>query len=189
MKLLDPEENHCNRPESAVAPASVPLVTRSGRMRGRPRPGRWTAADCVTDGQVSVLVDWIKRHVLPVWSALPMVFPTHVEVESIGETGQRDGKSDVCPVWEGRADELRRRIMAARTGDVPASVPDRAPARFSVGQGILEAMAARGDQPAADELLFKAGERDAWSEAYGTSGARYVWLPATARVHRYDPSA
>lgn len=148
-----------------------------------------TAADRVTDGQVVALVDWIKRHVLPAWPALPMHFPTHAEVEASGETGQRDGKTDAFPAGDVRADELRGRIMAMMTGDVPAAVPDPGPARFSVGQGILQAMAANADDPACDELFFKSGERDAWSEAYGTSGARYVWLPATGRVHRYDPAA
>lgn len=62
-------------------------------------------------------------------------------------------------------------------------------AAYEVGQGILDAMEANADDPATDELFFKHGERDAWSEAYGTSGARYVWLPATGRVYRYDPAA
>lgn len=60
---------------------------------------------------------------------------------------------------------------------------------YAVGQGIVDAMAARGDQPATDEIFVKHGERDAYSEAYGTSGTRYVYLPATGRVHRFEPAA
>jgi hypothetical protein len=67
-------------------------------------------------------------------------------------------------------------------------VQPTAPTR-DVGSGILAAMAANDDDPASDELFFKKGNKDEWSEAYGTSGARYVYLFATNRVYRYDPAA
>lgn len=70
----------------------------------------------------------------------------------------------------------------------PASAPAPAPS-FSVGPGLLAAMAAHGDSPASPEVYVKDGSRDAWSEAFGSSGARYVYLPATGAVHRYDPAA
>lgn len=142
-----------------------------------------TAGDVITDGQVAAFADWVKTRVLPVWPKLPLVFPTHAEVEASGETGKRDGKTDVYPVGDSRAVALRGRIMAA-LGEAVAQTPE-----YAVGPGILAAMAARGDAPATDELFFKHGDRDAYSEAYGTSGARYVWLPATGRVHRFDPAA
>lgn len=143
-----------------------------------------TVNDLVTDGQVAALADWIKTRVLPVWPGLPMHFPTHAEVEASGATGQRDGKSDVYPAGDARADQLRARIMAALTGDVPAPASE-----YVVGQGIIDSMAARGDQPATDEIFVKHADRDAYSEAYGVSGCRYVYLPATGRVHRFEPAA
>jgi hypothetical protein len=78
-------------------------------------------------------------------------------------------------------------ILAA-IKEAPVSSPDQA-STFAVGPGILAEMHAHGDQPACDELFFKQGERDEWSEAYGTSGRRYIYLPSINRVFRYDPAA
>lgn len=64
-------------------------------------------------------------------------------------------------------------------------VPD--PSAWVVGPGILAAMAAHGDQPASDEV-YAAPDR-AWSEAFGQSGSRYVWVPSLGRVTRFDPAA
>lgn len=59
---------------------------------------------------------------------------------------------------------------------------------FSVGQGILDAMAAHGDVPGSDEVYLKAGTRDAYSEAAAQSGGRYLYLPSVGRVFYYPPS-
>jgi hypothetical protein len=56
---------------------------------------------------------------------------------------------------------------------------------YSVGPGILDAMTASGDVPGSDELFFKAGDRDAWSEATALSGARYLYLPSAGRTFCY----
>ena len=80
-----------------------------------------TEAVGVTDGQVRAFCWWLRSHVLPQWPALARNFPTHAEVETRGETGQRDGKSDVFPMGDPRADELRARI-AARLDDQSWSV-------------------------------------------------------------------
>lgn len=73
----------------------------------------------VTDGQVRAFCDWVRQHVLPVWPDLPMHFPTHAEVEHSGETGVRDGKTDVFSYGSPRADELRARILANLNGGRP----------------------------------------------------------------------
>ncbi len=62
-------------------------------------------------------------------------------------------------------------------------------AAYSVGPGILTEMTAHGETPACDELYFKQGERDEWSEAVSNTGARYIYLPSVGRVFRYEPAA
>lgn len=142
-----------------------------------------TVAHAITDGQVDALADWIKTRVLPVWPGLPLHFPSHAEVNR--EYGQNQGKSDVFPLGDIRMSDLRARLMARLTGDQGGTVQPT----YSVGPGILAAMAANGDDPATDELFFKHGERDAWSEAYGQSGARYVYIVSLNRTFRYAPAA
>jgi hypothetical protein len=143
-----------------------------------------TVDEPISDEQVAAFVDWVKTHVLPAWPNLPLVFPTHAELDGTAEYGNyHDGKSDVFPKNDARTDALRARIMAGLKG---GSVQ---PPAYAVGPGILAAMAANSDDPATDEVYMKQGDRDEWSEAYGTSGARYVYLFATNRVHRYDPAA
>ena len=71
-----------------------------------------TVDDAITDGQVRAFVAWWRREVLPVWPKLTLdrtPLPAHSEMPS----GKRDGKSDVYPAGDPRADELRRRIRAA----------------------------------------------------------------------------
>lgn len=63
------------------------------------------------------------------------------------------------------------------------------PAEYSVGPGILAEMTAHGDVPATDEIYVKNGGQDVYSEAYGTSGSRYIYLPSMNKVWRYDPAA
>lgn len=65
----------------------------------------------VSDAQVDVFCYWLTAIVEPVWGALRHL-PTHAEVEASGETGAHDGKTDVFPAGDPRADELRARIMA-----------------------------------------------------------------------------
>lgn len=65
------------------------------------------------------------------------------------------------------------------------SAPAPAEPTFSVGPGILQAMAEHGESPAADEVFVKKGERDAWSEAVSSVGTRYIYLPSVGRVFRY----
>lgn len=144
-----------------------------------------TVDESITDAQVAAFCDWVTTRVLPTWGAtFPLVFPTHAELDGTAEYGgYHDGKTDVYPKGVAAADDLRARIMAA-LGQAPAPQPV-----YSVGPGILQAMTDRGDQPACDELFFKQGERDEWSEAFGTSGRRYIWLPSVARIFVYDPAA
>lgn len=69
-----------------------------------------TVNDPVTDAQVRTIA-WIVRQVREVWPDIPLHFPTHAELEAWGETGYRDGKTDVFEFGSPRADELRSRIM------------------------------------------------------------------------------
>jgi lysozyme len=86
-------------------------------------------------------------------------------------------------VFNGPADRI---ALYGKPGETPAPVPEPVPpSEYAVGPGILAAMSAHGDVPASDERYVS----DDWSEAFGASGCRYVWLPATGRVHRYDPAA
>lgn len=145
-----------------------------------------TADEPITDPQVTAFVDWVKARVLPIWPNLPLVFPSHAEIDrDVLKSDQ--GKSDVFAYGSPKMTELRARIMAGLRGGGVVSVPDQA--TYAVGPGILSEMARHGDVPACDELFFKQDTRDEWSEAFGKSGARYIWLPSVGRVFRYDPAA
>jgi hypothetical protein len=66
----------------------------------------------VTDAQVETFA-WVWRNIVEArYPTIPPYFPTHAEVERNGETGQRDGKSDVYSTTN-RAEELRARIAEA----------------------------------------------------------------------------
>lgn len=115
-----------------------------------------TVDEPITDAQVDALADWITTRVLPVWPRLPMYFPTHAEVERSGETGQRDGKTDVFPD-QARADELRGRLMARLTtttgsddvtkAEADALRAENAKLREQVN-GLITAVAVLGDDVA-----------------------------------------
>lgn len=144
-----------------------------------------TADEPITDGQVAAFVDWVRTRVLAVWPGLPLAFPTHAELDGTAEYGgYRDGKTDVFPKGAPATEQLRAKILAALGKEAPVT-----PSPYAVGPGILTAMQERGDQPATDELFFKHGDKDEWSEAYGTSGSRYLYLVSLNRVFRYDPAA
>lgn len=70
----------------------------------------------------------------------------------------------------------------------PAATPAPAPGlSFDVGEGLLAAMATRGDRPTTDEIYSGSGAQ--FSEAIGDSGTRYVWVKSTGRVFVYPPVA
>ena len=73
---------------------------------------------------------------------------------------------------------------------VPGPEPGLPPVspEYVVGQGLLDAMAAHGDEPGSSEIFMKRGTTDEWSEALGASGARYLWLPSAGRSFRYEPA-
>lgn len=143
-----------------------------------------TVDEAISDAQVDAFCAWMRRDVLPVWPALKLSFPTHAELDgTTAYGGYHDGKTDVFPKADARADALRTRILSNLTLTFPE--PEAKPVNpYSVGPGILAAMTARGDAPAHDELYHKnADGSDAYSEAHGTSGRRYVYLPAMGRVY------
>lgn len=143
-----------------------------------------TVDEPITNEQVVALADWIKTRVLPAWPGLPLHFPSHAEADR--EQGVSQGKSDVFPLSDVRMDDLRARLMAALGKETPVQPPTP---EYEVGPGIIAAMTAWGDAPATDELFFKKGDRDEWSEAYGTSGSRYLYLVSLNKVFKYDPDA
>lgn len=67
--------------------------------------------DMVTDGQVRAFCYWFQHFALKSWPTLAVNFPTHAEIEARGETGVKDGKSDVFPVGDFRISALRFRIV------------------------------------------------------------------------------
>lgn len=67
----------------------------------------------ISDAQVVAAGWWIRHRVLVDWPRLPLYFPSHAEVETYGETGKRDGKTDPYPVGDPRMEELRARLRAA----------------------------------------------------------------------------
>ena len=103
------------------------------------------------------------------------------QYSSSGRVPGIDGDVDMN-VFNGPSERI---ALYGKPGETPAPIPEPVPSEYAVGPGILAAMAAIGDQPASDEVYVA----DDWSEAFGVSGCRYVWLPATGRVHRYDPAA
>lgn len=81
-----------------------------------------TADRPVSDAQVRAFCWWLDNMAKAAWPSLPFTFPTHAELPE----GKADGKTDVFPVGDARADELRSRIMA-RLGfsqPAPAQGPD-----------------------------------------------------------------
>ena len=140
-----------------------------------------TVNNPITDAQVAAFADWFKTRVLPAWPSIPLHFPSHAEVDR--EYGQNQGKTDVYGLNDSRMDELRSRIMTALGMETPM------PSVYAVGPGVLAKMAETGDQPASDELFFKHGDKDEWSETYGQSGSKYVYIFSLNRTFRYAPAA
>ena len=69
--------------------------------------------------------------------------------------------------------------------EVPA-MPD-----FSVGTGVLTEMAKTGDRPATDEIYHPYGApsgRSQYSETFGESGTRYVYVFHTGQTLRFSPA-
>lgn len=71
-----------------------------------------TVDEEITDAQCAALADYLKTRIFPVWGDLGFHFPTHAELEAWGETGQKDGKTDVFPLGDPRVDGVRNRLYA-----------------------------------------------------------------------------
>jgi len=70
-----------------------------------------TVADAITDGQVRAFALFVRLAAVR-WPKMPLYWPTHAELDGTALYGQFDGKSDVFPRSDARANELRARIMA-----------------------------------------------------------------------------
>ncbi|TAK33529.1 MAG: hypothetical protein EPO21_13210 [Chloroflexota bacterium] len=66
----------------------------------------------ISDAQVRAFAWWFVHRVQPRWPGISYEFPTHVEVEARGETGRKEGHTDVFPLGDPRVDDLRARILA-----------------------------------------------------------------------------
>ena len=60
---------------------------------------------------------------------------------------------------------------------------------YTIGEGIANKMAELGDEPATDEHYYPPGDHWEWSDTYGTSGRRYVYIRSLNRVVVHDPKA
>lgn len=68
---------------------------------------------------------------------------------------------------------------------MPGSLPQEPELpEYAVGPGILDAMQDYGDRPATNEHYLTPD----WSEAYGASGRKYVYIASLNRVESYAPS-
>jgi GH25 family lysozyme M1 (1,4-beta-N-acetylmuramidase) len=84
-----------------------------------------------------------------------------------GVTGDHD-------VFFGSVEQLRKYGK-------PADAPAPHALAYSVGAGVLAAMAEHGDQPGSDEVY----PNPFWSETMSTNGTYYRWLKATGQTFRY----
>jgi GH25 family lysozyme M1 (1,4-beta-N-acetylmuramidase) len=119
----------------------------------------------------------------------PPPAPAPWDLVAIHQTGV--GPAGTIPGISGEIDLNRFNgpdVATLRLYGKPASTgPSEPPtSTFSVGPGILAAMAASADDPATDEIGSATGQ---YAEAWGTSGAHYVYLKLTNRTYRYDPAA
>lgn len=69
-----------------------------------------TVNDPLPDSVPVALADYIFDHVWPVWGELDWHFPSHAELEAWGETGQKDGKTDLYPVGDERMNVFRQTV-------------------------------------------------------------------------------
>lgn len=65
------------------------------------------------------------------------------------------------------------------------------PMAYTVGQGVLDQMKMTGDQPATDEIYHPIGAaqgKHQYSETFGKSGTRYVYVFDTNTTYRFSPT-
>lgn len=123
---------------------------------------------------------WLASWGVPTPPAAPAPWDlVAVHQYGVGGVGSVPGVAGECDLnrYNGPLETLR---LYGKPGaaEPPAS-------NFSVGQGILDRMAALGDSPASDEEYVARG----WSEAVGTSGRVYRWVRFTGTVLVFDPAA
>jgi len=87
----------------------------------------------------------------------------------------------------GNLDQLRK---YGKPGPAPAPTP-QPETTYNVGSGLVDAMAARGDRPASDEVFsFQGSTANGYSTAIGTDGLgharRYTWVPSLSRAFWED---
>lgn len=91
----------------------------------------------ISDGQVRAFCWYFTNVLRDTWPGLPLVFPTHAELEANGQIGQPDGKTDVFPAGDPRADELRTRILARLGFSEPPADVTGGPSRFPMTPDYL----------------------------------------------------
>lgn len=88
-----------------------------------------------------------------------------------------------------RRDDGTRRSAWYRFAELPRSVWEELPV-FTVGDGVKALMAKYGDSPATDEIYHPIGAsagHHQYSETFGSSGRRYVFIFSTNTTVTYPP--
>jgi hypothetical protein len=117
--------------------------------------------------------------------------------------GLRTVSSSPEPAWFAFEEEIRK-VPPIVPAPIPTPVPPKEPTpvptptgQFIVGSGVLEQMSAHGDKPATDEIyhpvmtngkLTPPGSHQ-YSETFGESGARYVFLFHGSKTLRFLPDS
>lgn len=119
----------------------------------------------VEDGQARAAA-WCIQQAQEAWGGrIPLHLPTHAELERWGETGARDGKSDVFSFGSPRADELRGRILAELNQDMGED-PVRIKALEEQVGGLTTALAHVSDVIVGQEIEQIRAEMDDGAERY-----------------------
>ena len=123
----------------------------------------------------------------PLWLAsyqalMPMV-PAPWDILSFWQytsSGHMPGVQGDCDLNEfnGRWENIK---LLGKPGEGQPQPPDP---QYIVGPGILSAMTENGDTPVSNEHYVTPD----WSEAFGASGARYVYISSRNQVVRFDPN-
>jgi len=100
--------------------------------------------------------------------------------------GLRDADGQPTAEYFTYAGELARRpFVTSGPVDTESNGEGDEMSKYTVAEGIANAMAERGDEPASDETYRPDGQT---SEAFGQSGCWYVYLPATNTVQVFEPT-
>ena len=119
--------------------------------------------------------------------------------DSIGAPSERGEEAFGLRREDGSARSAWDAFRTAARGTVPLPpAPEPPPitpevpvmaTKYLVGAGVLDKMAERGDEPATDEIYHAGARQNAqYSETFGKSGTRYVWVRETNSTLLFSPT-